>query len=266
MAEFVGPVAAEDELGIWQPALPTTAGEAGLESFGPGPVTPPASANLWRIALPEDRSAAAQALDIAEARLAVAESALPQAEHRLRAFAAAGGPSPAIMPGLEAPELALASWCSTAGAAAAGPAASWEYAGQPVDQLAALPEQQDAQLAAINRTRAFFDKIREIVSDFTVVATDLGDTPVALTRVSWTGDMRTTWLRGLPADDAQQHLRAVSLALRTRDAWLRLALTVVRAAVLLAAFFAATPLLALPAVYRFIRQIIDQVQALPALT
>jgi len=34
--------------------------------------------------------------------------------------------------------------------------------------------------------------------------------------------------------------------------------------VLLAALFAATPLLALPAVYNFIRQIIDQVQALPA--
>ncbi len=198
---------------------------------------------------------------MAEARLAAAESALPQAEKRLRAFAAAGGPSPAIRPGLETPELELAAWY-----AMAAPATSWEHAGQPVDELTALPELQDAQLTAIDRTRAFFDKIRETVRDFTVVETDLGATRVALTRVAWTGDMRTAWLRGLPADDAQQHLRAVSLALRTRDAWLRLALTVVRGAVLLAALFAATPLLALPAVYRFIRQIIDQVQALPALT
>ena len=256
MTEFVGPVAAEDELGVWQPALPAAPGGAGLESFGPGPAAPPAGVNLWRIALPEDRSAAARALDTAEARLALAEAALPQAEFRLRSFAAAGGPSPAIGPGLEAPELALASWCATAGAA------SWEHAGQPVDELAASPDLQQS----IDRTQAFFDKIREIVRDFTVVETDLGATPVALTCVSWTGDMRTAWLRGLPADDAQQHLRAVGLALRTRDAWLRLALTVVRGAVLLAALFAAAPLLALPAVYRFIRQIIDQVQALPALT
>lgn len=257
MAEFIGPAAAEDELGVWQPALPSAPGEADMESFGPAAAAPPSSANLWRIALPEDRSAAARALDMAEARLAVAESALPQAENRLRAFAAAGGPSPAIRPGLEAPELGLAAWCATAGAAA-----SWEYAVQPVDEIAALPDLQET----IDRTRAFFDKIREAVRDFTVVETDLGATRVALTRVSWTGDMRTAWLRGLPADDAPQHLRAVSLALRTRDAWLRLALTVVRGAVLLAALFAATPLLALPAVYRFIRQIIDQVQALPALT
>ena len=77
--------------------------------------------------------------------------------------------------------------------------------------------------------------------------------------------MRTTWLSGLSTDDPRQHLRAVSLALRTRDAWLRLALTVVRGALLLAALFAATPFLALLAAYRFIRQIIDQVQALRAL-
>lgn len=258
MAEFVGPATAEDEFGVWQPALPAGAGETGLESFGPGPdaIELRTRANVWRIALPEDRGAAARALDMAEARLAVAESALPQAENRLRAFAAAGGPSPAIGPGFEEPELALASWSVIAR----------EQAGQPADELAALPDLQDAQLAAIDRTRAFFDKIRETVRDFTVVATDLGDTPVALTRISWTGDMHTAWLRGLPADDAQQHFRAVSLALRTRDAWLRLALTVVRGTVLLAALFAATPLLALPAVYRFICQIIDQVQALPALT
>jgi len=248
MAEFIGPAAAEDELGVWQPALPAAPDEADLESFGPAAAAPPASENLWRVALPENRSAAARALDVAEARLAVAESALPQAEKRLRAFVAAGGPSPAIRPGLEEPELELAAWCTAA------------------DGLAASPDLQDAQLTAIDRTRAFFDKIRDAVRDFTVVETDLGATRVALTRVSWTGDMRTAWLRGLPADDAQQHLRAVSLALRTRDAWLRLALTVVRGALLLAALFAATPLLALPAVYRFIRQIIDQVQALPALT
>lgn len=268
MTEFIGPAAAEDELGVWQPALPPAPSEAGLESFGPGSAAAaePVSENLWRIALPEDRGAAARALDMAEARLAIAESALPQAENRLRAFAAAGGPSPAIRPGLEAPELELAAWCATAGTAAGGPAASWEHAGQPVDELAALPDLQGAQLTAIDRTRAFFDKIRDSVRDFTVVQTDLGATTVALTRVAWTGDMRTAWLRGLPADDAQQHLRAVGLALRTRDAWLRLALTIVRGAVLLAALFAATPLLALPAVYRFIRQIIDQVQALPALT
>ncbi len=269
MAEFIGPVAAEDELGIWQPALRIAPGEAGLESFDPRSDAAPVSANLWRIALPEDRSAAARALDMAEARLAVAESALPQAESRLRAFAAAGGPSPAIRIGFETPELELAAWCATAGAAAAGPASaapptSSVYAGLAPDELAALPDLQDAQLTAIDRTRAFFDKIRDAVRDFTIVETDVGATPMALTHVAWTGDMRTAWLRGLPADDAQQHLRAVGLALRTRDAWLRLALTVVRGVVLLAALFAATPLLALPAVYNFIRQIIDQVQALPA--
>ena len=77
--------------------------------------------------------------------------------------------------------------------------------------------------------------------------------------------MRTVWAAGLAADDARQHGRAVNLALRTRDAWLRLALTILRAAAQLVTLFAATPLLALPAAYRFVRQVIDQVQALRAL-
>ena len=77
--------------------------------------------------------------------------------------------------------------------------------------------------------------------------------------------MHTVWVSGLAVDDARQHVRAVNLALRTRDAWLRLALTIMRAAAQLVVLFAATPLLALPAAYRFIRQIIDQMQALRAL-
>lgn len=262
MAAFIGPVVAEDELGVWQPASPAPSGGLHLESFGPGPAEAlaPDRVSLWRIALLDEPGAAALALDQAEMRLAAAESALPQAESRLKAFAAAGGPSPATAPGLEAPELALAAWCATAGTAAAIPAVAWEHAGQPAADLAALPDLQQA----VGRTDAFFDKIRETVRDCTVVETNIGDGRVAVTRVSWMGDMRTTWLSGLPADDAHLHLRAVSLALRTRDAWLRLALTVVRGAVQLAALFAAAPLLALPAAYRFIRQVIDQVQALRA--
>ncbi len=261
MAAFIGPAVAEDELGVWQPASPAAPGDAGLESTGVGPAAAdaPGDVNLWLIALPKDRSAADQALDLAEARLAVAESALPQAENRLRAFAAAGGPSPAIAPGLEAPELELASW--SAMSQSAGDLDLRERPGQPMDDLAAVPAFQQA----VERTEAFFAKVREAVRDFTVVETSLGDARAALTRVSWTGDMRTAWASGLSTDDARQHIRAVSLALRTRDAWLRLALTVVRGAIQLAVLFAATPLLALPAAYRFVRQIIDQMQALRAL-
>ncbi len=62
---------------------------------------------------------------------------------------------------------------------------------------------------------------------------------------------------------------AMRLALRTRDAWLRLGLTVARGALQIATLFSLNPALALPAAYRFVRQVIDQVQALggfPALT
>jgi hypothetical protein len=262
MAAFIGPATADDELGVWQPASPAAPADSPLESAGLdlGGGAGRDGVSLWQIALPAERSAAVQALNLAEARLAVAETALPQAAGRLTAFVAAGGPSLAVAPGLEAPELELNSWAALS--QSVGSSGSWERSSQPIDDLVALPAIQ--QVA--ERMDAFFDKVRETLRNPTVVETDSGDARVALTHVSWTGDTHTVWAVGLPADDAQQHVRALRLALRTRDTWLRLALIIVRGAIQLTALFAAAPLLALPAAYRFVRQIIDQLQALQALS
>jgi len=256
---YSGPAASDDELGVWQPLARVEPRDLALESAVPHED----EVNLWQVALPADRIAAMRTLALAEARLVVSQNALPFAAARLTAFAVAGGPPPlhatGLPPGMEQPELELASWLAISHSAASF--GSWERPHQPIDDLLALP----AFVQTAEKTEAFFDKVRAAVRNFALIDTRLADARAALTVVGWTGAMRTAWSSGLAVDDARQHVRAVSLALRTRDAWVRLALTILRGAVQLAVLFPANPVLALPSAYRFIRQIIDQVQALPEL-
>ncbi len=234
---FASSAGGDDELGIWQTLPVATPRDLGLESAGeePGP-----DVTLWQVALPADRKTAGNVLAGAERRLAAAELALPFAARRLTTFVRAGGPPAELPPALATPETALYDWVAASNAAALPPPA-----GGPLDQVA-----------------AFFDKVHDSLRNYAAIDTGLDGGRIGLTFVSWTGDFQTVWARGLALDDAQQHVAAVALALRTRDAWLRLGLTVTRGAIQLSALFSLNPALALPAAYRFVRQVIDQVQAL----
>lgn len=239
---FASSAGGDDELGIWQ-ALPVALPrDLGLESVGEEPAAD-RDVTLWQVALPRDRRAANDVLALAERRLAAAELALPFAAQRLTTFVGAGGPPAALPPALAAPETALFDWVATGDVAR----------GQPPDA------------GPVNQVAAFFDKVHESLRNYAAIDTGLEDGRIGLTLVSWTGDFQTVWARGLALDDAQQHTAAVALALRTRDAWLRLGLTVARGAIQLTALFSVNPALALPAAYRFVRQVIDQVQALGGL-
>jgi hypothetical protein len=142
--------------------------------------------------------------------------------------------------GNEAPEEALAGW------------------------LAADPARDEATQVGdwLDQATDFFARLHDTLRAYAAIDTTIEGRRAGLTLVSWTGDFRTAWLRGLTADEAAQHIAAVNLTLRTRDAWLRLGLTVTQGALQIAALFGTNPALALPAVYRFVRQVIDQVQAL----
>jgi hypothetical protein len=245
---FAGPPGAIDELGIWTPReLVIRPRESGLESVGvaasPLEAARPAAGVLrWEQDLVAADQVAPAAL--ARERLVVAARALPQAEARAAVFGAGGGQVAAVAAELAGPEQELRGWARLA-----------QMGG---DALARLPDFREAA----EQVGAFFEKVREALRNYARVITRLAGVVVAVTEVTWTGDFRAAWGSGLRVDDAARHQAAVALALRTRDTWLRLAATVLRGAAQLAALFALNPLLALPAAYRFARQVIEQAQAL----
>ncbi|MCU0509779.1 MAG: hypothetical protein MUC34_15605 [Anaerolineae bacterium] len=240
---FAGPPGAIDELGVWTPL-----GSAALEAFTPrefalaeDAAATPAETMLWQQDLAGFETAE---LASAEGRLAVAATALPQAETRAAIFAAGSGTVAGVAAEFAGPERNLAEWARLAPINA--------------DELTRRPDFR----AAAEQVAAFFAKVREAVRNYTRVVTRIDGAAVAVTEVGWTGHFSAAWAPGLPVDQAARHTAAVTLALRTRDLWLRLAATVLSGAVRLAALFAANPLLALPAAYRFARQVIEQAQAL----
>ncbi len=202
----------------------------------------PDDISVWQVALPGDRRAADRTLAAAQQRLTAAEAAVPLAAERLAAFANAGGPPPDLDTRLAGPEYTLYDW-TAAGA-----------------QGRSLP----AEAGRLDQVVAFFAKVQDALRNYAVIDTDVEDTRIGRTRVSWSGDFRTVWLRGLALDDAQQHTAAVALTLRTRDTWVRLGMTVAAGAVQLTTLFSLNPALALPATYRFVLRIIQQVQVLNA--
>ncbi len=223
---FATSATVDDELGIWQPLPAAVPREFNLKAVGPD-MAAPEDVSVWEVSLPDDAGAAREVLTLARARLAVAQAGVP-------------APVPASN---EAPEETLAEWIGRT------------QAGQQ------LPDEQ----RGLEQVAGFFGRLRDSVRSYAAIDTRVGGVRTGLTLVSWSGDFRTAWPRGLTADEAARHTAAVVLTLRTRDAWLRLGLTVAQGALQLTALFGANPALALPAAYRFVRQVIDQVQALGGL-
>lgn len=238
MAEFgfASSAGGDDELGVWQ-GLPD-ASERGLDSVAREVAQASEKVSLWQVALPGERRAADEALAAVGQRLVAADAALPLASRRLDVFAAAGAPAAELPPLAAGPEWALQGWIAAS-------------------ERGRLPE----EAGRLDEVLAFYEKVRDTLRSFAVVDTEIGGARAGVTVVSWTGDFETAWARGLAADDAQHHIAAVAVALRTRDAWLRLGMTVAAGAAQLTALAGLNPALALPAAYRFVRSIIRQVQA-----
>ena len=252
---FVGP-GTDDELGVWQPLRPTAAPRdlvpATLEAV-PSESLPP-DAFVWQVAFSADQARNERDLVLAALRLDAADAAIPWAARRLHGLARGQQLRP------DQPEAEIASWAALA--RPAGSLEAWDDARPADEALLALPDFQ----ATAAQTSAFFGRLRESLRHLAVVQTSFDGQPVAHTVVTWTGDYRTAWQAGVTGPQAALHLQAVAVSMRTRDAWLRLGTTAVTSAARLAALFAANPLLALPAAYRFVRRIIAQLQELQFLT
>jgi hypothetical protein len=117
------------------------------------------------------------------------------------------------------------------------------------------PEEQETTRAWLD----FVEQVRQAVINYARVRTDLGSTPIGLTKVSWQGDLETMWAPGVGSNQMQVHLNAVRVALASRLEMVR-TVSVVAAGVgniLLKASLPGSQLMLLPAVYKFVRDVVQ---------
>jgi hypothetical protein len=240
--------------GPWATRQPPALGH----SFGLPLTETPAAAHVWRVNLPADPAAAHAALAAAEADLAHHEAAIAKAPDRIRALAASEGvASFSLREGLPAPERQLLVLVGELRGVARPTFEASAFS------IAAPKELTWAEAEA--RFRAFMAQIHDAVSNFAVVETLVEGTLVARTSVSWTGDLRSLLHTTLPARHAELHRRTLGLALRSRAALLKTFGSVVRGAALVAVM-ASSPagaITALPAAWKFVDQLLDDLRVQP---
>jgi hypothetical protein len=253
---------AGDELGVWQAA--DGAAPDAAEAFGlAAPSRYPPQTLLWQVELPSDLSAARATLRRQEARLQAAELALPAAAAGLEQMVAA--------------QRQAASFGFGAGRPAREPRAPGAPAGWlvgPRDELAAWIEDAQEQSfgafdvlpagarAASDAAAAFFEKVQRSLLFAAIVETRTDAVLQAVTVLSWDGEIRNACSEDLAAACAAEHGRVLNHVVRTRAAWLSLALLIASRSLLLAALFPTNPLLAIPAAYRFFRQALANLETI----
>ncbi len=245
MADFIlAGTTLADPLGLWRGAAP--AGTA-FSQVAAGPAEP-----LWTVRLEAEPETAARALAEQRATLQQRCADLEAARHALAQVGSplsfAGGAE--VAPPLVGPTRDLEATLARM---------------QPVAFGSAGAPAPPAEREATSEWAAFVEEARRILAHYAHVQTEWGNAPIGLTTVNWTGDFRTTWAEPAGATAQHLHLQAVETALASRVAWLQLIATVAGGAVGLAAK-AAVPggqFLLLPAVWRFVRDVLAAWAAIP---
>jgi len=109
------------------------------------------------------------------------------------------------------------------------------------------------------------EQVRQAVTHYARVRTELGSAPIGLTTVSWQGDLQTTWASSVGLDEMQVHLNAVQVALNSRMEMVRMVSVVAAgvANILLKAALPGGQWMLLPAVYKFVRDVLQQLRKPP---
>ena len=246
-----GATGALDEFGVWETASSPVQADADVGGL---PRTDQhAEAPVWLIDLPPDRDLARHIIELKKRQLAAAELAVPEASRRLRDFvrqSTVDDPQSfatgASALGQTQAERNLAEWVSVLGSADTGAEASFGA----FDRLpAGWRETADRVLNLLVRVRdslLYFARVQSTSAGRRLASTDVG----------WNGHFRTMWNAPLSTDAGEQHAENLGLVLRTRAAWLRMALLIARGSVQLGLLLPANPVLGLPAAWRFFNDVL----------
>jgi len=206
----------------------------------------PAVQALWRVELPDDHEAAMDALDIHAFTLYLDRDGILESAERLYHF--------------------VDTWVFNQPTEAQE---RIETAGSPEYLLAeAMDSLRSAQVRGIARDipdiieefQAFLGRVHAFLSNYAVIETASNGTLLARTFVGWSGDF-TSWCRtDLTADQAIQHMYNTRVAIQRRRLLIQL-LSIIIAGAADIGMRLGTPggvLLALPAIWRFIRIVSDE--------
>jgi hypothetical protein len=129
-------------------------------------------------------------------------------------------------------------------------------------------EQQSDLETAYHQFNEDMARLLRQVANFAWVETVLSGDLVARSVVSWTGDLDTNWASGLKEEIYQLHKHSLTQALATRNIALH-AVTITAHSALKLSVLLATPgggLLALPLVWKYVKQIMADVQRYKEIT
>ena len=128
-------------------------------------------------------------------------------------------------------------------------------------------EEQQSDLEATSQWRQFMDQVRAMIANYARVETEIAGNLIGQTAVSWTGDFRTIWTAAVGLDDMRLHYRNVDVTLQWRLGTMRF-IGVVGAGAANVAVKLGVPggqLLALPAVWNFVKDVLAEWRKLQAI-
>ncbi len=244
-----------DMLGIWQPAPPTPMSTSMGDGVSFGSLS--SEANIpalptWRVRLPAEVEQAHALLATGEQQVATAYRNLPVARQRVETIAqlAEGGteqPVSFAAPTLADDEQEMLALLRVGEGSSRGESAPVSFGG--AETIA--PDEDTIQQAT-----GFFEQVRQMISSYTLVETEVGNKLLARTSVSWGGDYRTVWSRACTPEQMQLHTRTLRLSTTSRDAFVLIFQETIRLL-----FLVSTPagaLLAIPSAWRLINRIMQQ--------
>jgi hypothetical protein len=265
----------DDPLGLWTPSVSAaTAPEAVSFSIGDDePAAAPPDTPVFRVNLPADGKSAAAAFDAREEQFVRINAALDGIPTQIDDLVArkqqrqAAGVSFAA-PGEEEPESELESnlFALLEDAEKEGQPASGEVSFALGEEPVKEPVSQ-AFLSARAGLEALVEQFNREVLHYAWVETNIGEQRVAQTVMNWSGDAQTVWIEGVNQSQIALHNRTLKIATQTRNMRLRMFTTIAGGAAKLAGLMA-TPggaILALPAVYQFVKQIVAQTKQLQSI-
>ena len=233
----ITPADEDDFFGIWAYAPETDlsfAANAQSESSAP----------VWQIGLPANRESAETLLSAQQDALQRSLLNLNLVEQRLDSMES---------------DLSFS--------AAAGPEAELQAAMHDVTYglsfSAGADEMQERQ-GITGRWRDFVAQVDQLLDQYASVETRVDEQIIGRTAVGWTGDFETTLTAAANPKSAELHKQAVQLALASRTAMLRLLIVISTGAAKLALRLAVpgAQILLLPAVYKFVRDVLKELRPL----
>jgi hypothetical protein len=213
---------------------------------------------VWRVNLPSDYEQAAAYLRAGEAKLRATEEALAAANDRLESFVASR--TTAAMPFGISTE-------STESDAELESLLLTLRGDHPVVSFGLADNLQDEWSRTSEQFQNFINQLQRIVANYAWVETSVEGDLLSRTVVSWTGDVNTFWAReNFDPALVELHQHTLKLALTSRDVLVRTLVVVLEGVIKFSILISTgVGVLALPAMWKSVRKILAQIEALQQL-